>query len=526
MNTRIVLFGVCLAVAVSARAQESIRNVDGPGDFNKFLTPGTIDRWILQGEEGETIIARVASSEFDPVIELATNDGGEDKLLFSHDDEGSESWFSYRLPQAGEFKVRVHGYEFKGGGNYSLSLRRFKATRARVDEPLVGTFDRDGRSHHFLIGKQDQMLSASGRGIESWEVLDTKGRPVAQWSAGLRIENDGEYSVALVGQPGARYELQLHSAKRQAATIDQVIAGELAAGEMAVFDVAGQAGDFRLVEIERQGDLAARLIHAPLDEDQRPHIAAADAQPVLQYLGTADKGRFQRFAVLLGRNDRYQVQLAARGASSYSLSIKDPTTTLEVGENSAGALPVGATAFYRFPAAAGQLVIARLTSDKFDPQLRLYDEFGELVAENDDGDGELGSRLSYVVTKPQTFRLQVASLGNGGGGDYQLSLTEKKAKNLELGRDFQGTLQEGSTDYWSLEGKEGESIFFSVRSTNLDPFVSVRDPDGIVLGEDDNGGVDNDSLLAVKLPKSGRYTVWVSTLRGSGDYEIRSISGD
>ncbi|MEO8166557.1 MAG: hypothetical protein ABI619_14295, partial [Betaproteobacteria bacterium] len=283
---------------------------------------------------------------------------------------------------------------------------------------------------------------------------------------------------------------------------------------------------FRLVEIQRQGDLAARLIHAPLDEDKKPRIDSADQRPAIQFLHTADKGRFQRFAVLLGRDERYQLQLVTRGGGSYAVNVSDPAIPLEVGRAAADTLPVGAEAYYRFQGAPGQLVIAALTSDQFDPFLRLYDEFGNLVAENDDGAGGLGSQISYIVMKEQDFQLHVSSLGNGGGGKFELNLTEKQAKPLTLGKVSQGKLEDHGTDHWSFEGKEGTSVFFHVRSADFDPYVSVRDPNGVLLGQDDNGGVGTDSLLALKLPTDGRYIVWVTTRGRSGQYAIRPIPGE
>jgi len=526
MKSYFSVLTVFLSLAASAFAQESVRKLERPGDFNKFLTPGTIDRWIIQGEEGETIIARVTTKEFDPVIELAEAGDPEDKVLLSFDDDGSESWFSYRLPKAGEYKIRIHGFEFKGGGNYALNLRRFRATPVEFGKPLVGAFDRHGRSHHYLHGEHDQMLTVGGTGLRSWEMLDTKGRPVGNWRGSVRLEQDGEYSLALTGQPGTRYELRLRPAERKQAAFNAEMAGRLNDGELAVFDIAGKAGAFRLVEIQRQGELAARLIHAPLEEDKRPRIASADQRPAIQALRTADKGQVQRFAVLLGRDDRYQLQVVAQAGGSYKAKVSDPTMPLEVGQTSARALPVGAAEYYRFQGSPGQLVIAELASDQFDPFLRLYDEYGKLVAENDDGAGGLGSRISHIVMKEQAFHLQVSSLGNGGGGKYEFSLAERKAKPLVLDKRSPGKLEDGGTDHWSFEGKAGASVFFHARSADFDPDVSLRGPDGVLLGQDDNGGVGTDSLLAVKLPKSGRYTVWVTTRSGSGEYWIRPIPGD
>ena len=43
--------------SVTALSQENTRQVDGSGKFSKYLTPGQLDSWVIDGEKGETIIA-------------------------------------------------------------------------------------------------------------------------------------------------------------------------------------------------------------------------------------------------------------------------------------------------------------------------------------------------------------------------------------------------------------------------------------------------------------------------------------
>ena len=55
---RLSLF-VLFLFASAAHAQESVRDLGGPGHYTAFLTPGQLDRWVFDGEKGETIIAYV-----------------------------------------------------------------------------------------------------------------------------------------------------------------------------------------------------------------------------------------------------------------------------------------------------------------------------------------------------------------------------------------------------------------------------------------------------------------------------------
>jgi hypothetical protein len=131
-----------------------------------------------------------------------------------------------------------------------------------------------------------------------------------------------------------------------------------------------------------------------------------------------------------------------------------------------------------------------------------------------------------MVLNAGTYRLQVSSVGDGGGGEYRQALKETKLKELKIGARGQGAIQPGATDFWAFSGKEGQTVFLNVRSATFDPAVSLRSPDGVRLVADNRGNAGTGSLVALKLPKTGRYTVWLASSRGAGDYTVRLIDGD
>src|SRR5271168_2741473 len=100
--------------AGSAHTQESVRALQkGSRQYDKFLTANQVDRWLFEGEKGETLIAHVASREFDPILELVQTTGTkEEKVLLEVDDPGNESRFSIRLPDKGKYEIRVHAYKY------------------------------------------------------------------------------------------------------------------------------------------------------------------------------------------------------------------------------------------------------------------------------------------------------------------------------------------------------------------------------------------------------------------------------
>src|SRR5690606_27866134 len=103
-------------LSLSARldAQESMRELDRPGEHHKHLTRDTVDRWKLGGRAGEVFRVRVSSGEFDPVLGFVDADGA--ALRDAVDDPGSESRFLQRLPRDGQYEILVHGPERRGGG--------------------------------------------------------------------------------------------------------------------------------------------------------------------------------------------------------------------------------------------------------------------------------------------------------------------------------------------------------------------------------------------------------------------------
>jgi hypothetical protein len=220
------------------------------------------------------------------------------------------------------------------------------------------------------------------------------------------------------------------------------------------------------------------------------------------------------------------LQLLAQTPVSYKLSMADPSMAIAWDKEMTGTLPVGGTAFYSFKAMPGQLLQGRLTSGKFVPVLRLYDLHGNLVANSGDSAEALEGHLTHMVVNEGLYRLQVSSLGDGGGGDFRLTLKETKLAELAVGGRGKGTIKPGAIDFWAFAGKEGQTVFVNVRSASFEPTISLRSPDGVGLAADNKGNPATGSLVALKLPRAGRYTVWISSRRGAGEYSLRLIDGD
>lgn len=528
MNTNLLSLIVVLLLLVPAHAQESVRNLESPGQHTKFLTHNQMDRWLFEGKEGETVIAHVVSGEFDPILGLAQADAKEDEHLREVDDPGSESRFAIRLPESGKYEIRIHAFKFQGGGNYALRVERFQAEPLAVGESVVGTFDRDGKSYRYFAAVKNQILvpDLKGTSADAWEMRDPTGKPLTGWAGTIPITDEGESYLIVSGPPETRYQLIVRAGRQQELTVAEEHNASLQQGEFDIWSFAGEPGEFRLLEVDKQGELFARLIFAPADEANGQPLEQPGDRPELTLLPVASRGDRLRFAAILGRVGRYQLQLLAQTQARYSVTLSDPTQPIDWGGAGQGSLPVGGAAFYHFSAQPGQLLEASLSAKTFYPVLRLYDQFGALVSMSDDDAGGLEATITHMVLNEGTYRVQVSSLGDGGSGDYRLALQETETQEVKLDGRARGTLPPGETAFWTFSGEEGQIVFLNVRSATFQPLVSVRSPDGVRLAGDQAGTEATGTLLALQLPKPGRYTVGISSRRGAGEYTIRLLDGD
>jgi hypothetical protein len=162
-----------------------------------------------------------------------------------------------------------------------------------------------------------------------------------------------------------------------------------------------------------------------------------------------------------------------------------------------------------------------LTSRKFDALLRLYDEAGTLLAEDDDSGGDRNARL-YVAQEGKgsgRFYL-VATAVEGRRGEFKLEFRERETaasasrRPISGGESISGILQEGSPLHlkrqlvyqtYSFEGSPGDRI--RVQAT-------AQEPIGLVLSK-------NGQSLSIVMPSENETAQSVfETLSEAGKYEI------
>jgi hypothetical protein len=101
-----------------------------------------------------------------------------------------------------------------------------------------------------------------------------------------------------------------------------------------------------------------------------------------------------------------------------------------------------------------------------------------------------------------------------------IPLINGKAEDTLTDRDIP-TGQKGFARDYKIEVQADDRLEISASSTAFDTVVSLLTKDGNAIAENDDGAVGTDSLLFVKIIKSGSYTVRVQSFGGSSGGKFR-----
>ncbi len=151
--------------------------------------------------------------------------------------------------------------------------------------------------------------------------------------------------------------------------------------------------------------------------------------------------------------------------------------SLDIGDTIVAELTIGERTEYTFEAREGDLVQIDLESDDFDAYLYLLDSQGnELVYDDDGGDG-LNSRISgYTIPNDGTYTIQTASISDGTGGAYTLSLMAIENNIIEYGEVVTGEVGD-DISVFTIPMSAGDVVIIDLYDTqSYDTNIEMRPP--------------------------------------------------
>ena len=175
----------------------------------------------------------------------------------------------------------------------------------------------------------------------------------------------------------------------------------------------------------------------------------------------------------------------------------------------------------------GERVAARMTSEAFDPVLRISrdGDWRELAMNDDSGLDGLNSYLLFTAPEAGDYVVRAGSFGEEGRGDYVLTIETPPppapATPMTIGDTIQGDLAETDAtddlgmiyDGYRFSGRAGSRVSIAMSSEDFDTYL--------VLGRDGPGGfealIEDDDGAG-----EGLNSRIVHTLDADGEYEVRA----
>jgi hypothetical protein len=177
-----------------------------------------------------------------------------------------------------------------------------------------------------------------------------------------------------------------------------------------------------------------------------------------------------------------------------------------------------------------------LMSPEFDAFLRIEDEAGVTIAENDDGGFGTDARLTYTPSRSGKYRVVVTTF-QGGAGNYHLHVEKRSTErsvspnasvvvfqesfSLRPGDPVDRLNAKANAREHRMELKGGTSYSVELASNEFDAFLRIEDDENHPLTEDDDSGGNLNAKLLFTPARTGAYRMIATSFqRGHGRYTL------
>ncbi len=184
---------------------------------------------------------------------------------------------------------------------------------------------------------------------------------------------------------------------------------------------------------------------------------------------------------------------------------------------------------YTFDGEAGDEITIQATSSKIDVYLRLGDENGDILAENDDiSDDNTDAEITYTLEDDATYYFAVIGYSKGS---YNVSLDAASPGSdddvsgdifpISYGDSVSGeAIDMDNPVIYAFDGIEGQRVSIVATSDEVDTYLIVVDADANVVAENDDTSKKNtDASVEFTLDSTGVYLIGVLA-DDSGPFEL------
>jgi hypothetical protein len=328
---------------------------------------------------------------------------------------------------------------------------------------------------------------------------------------GLVVSLDTPISGDILPNQRIRYSLEL--SQGQAVVLNmrgQAIQGEPLHGYLRLYDEVGQL----IAESYNTEELATI-----------PRFEAYQAMTLIVEVATFDDASEGQYQLSVGE---FQIAFATGDEIQIGTTIHH---SIAVGERIQHALSLE----------AGQPVIILLEGD-LDTYLRIYDEAGNLLEQNDDLIQLNAGILGFSVNTDSTVIVEVATLGDFSEGDYELfvepyslsfiqeylNIEITNADAIEVNTSITGEIHSNQRMYHSLTLREGQIINISLSGQQadgafLDTYLRIYGQSGNLLAQNDDFDGLSSAITGFSVAQNAILLVEVATYGDSqaGHYQLQ-----
>ncbi len=486
---------------------------------------------------------RAENSALDPYLSIIGDTG---QALYRDDDSGGElnAKITSYLP-AGTFLILAEGSDM-AGGEYRISADKSTVnpqphSTIAPGETRNGWLIPEARHIYTMAVDSDSLVVLTNRrsdqsGLDPYLTLESESGELIS-----RDDDSGSESSAMIisflkkgnyrvisspyGTTSGQYSL---SAKRHESKA--IVAGETknSSVQPSDFDVyrfrVAKEGMFT-VEMNRTGN-------SGID----PYLTLMGGDGKVITKDDDSGGNLNSRIVNYFNKGDYFIMASGLGTSSgaYSLLIRSmEAKAINPGETKTGTLSQGGQEYYSLTMKKSGLVTIdgeKAQGSNLDPYLILKSKNGMNIAQDDDGGGNLNSRISRFLSDG-TYTVIITGYG-GSGGAYNLRVTlneevQSVNRNIRLGQTVTGKLTHPEQrDRYSFSVTSYTGVVLRAKNTGgstLDPFMELLDGTGAMIISDDDGGRDRNSVISRNLGP-GQYTVVVRSYGSTtGEYLLSTM---
>jgi hypothetical protein len=473
--------------------------VTGEISNGSFLQP-----YVFQAEAGDELILRlISTSNLDPALFLLN---ANQEPLAENDDlaEGNQnSEIRYTAPESGYYVAVATRFEGETGqtlGSYELSVARAgQEVSGESPPPLSGSA---------LIGRVDS------------EVIRPNSTPSGSFSP-LQFAQIYRFSIS---------------------NADSLIDFSVSTDNTTASTILLLDENLQVLQSSDTGSLLGARVPAPGTYAFLIAPAAGPLQPSTE-------------AYILAFNATGEAAAPEENEAEAETAAEAPPSILSIayGESAEGEITAEVNEVrYRFQAAAGDTIRVRMTAIPplgLDPLLRVVDENGRVLAENDDivagenRDSFLQTRLEQGGAYQIIATHYIPDDGTPASiGAYRLELewVDPQAagvSSIVIPMQAGETIENSVSDeqyllFYSFEGRSGDLVTIEVQTTSgdLDPvlylytYTSAGGPIEIFRNDDSPRGGTYDPLIEnLPLPRNGTYLIAVGRFpdgTSTGDFEM------